>query len=439
MALGSDFTDADGAPPPSPPAPVAGTAPASQPAAQPPPKAILSHEFWQRRFGAQPGRRRHHRVALGDLRLDVVGVLEPGFEMLFPPGINIERAPDVWTPMRVNFAAGSRVNVAQRVIGRLKTASASSSAQEEVDRIAADLRQQFPIKQTAGFYLRLEPLHQDLVADVRPVILALMGAVGFVMLIACANVANLLLVRAAARERELAVRSALGGSRIRLMRQLLVESLLLAVLAAIAGMILARFGDRRAHRGRAGEPAAPRSRADRSGRGRRSPCSRRWCRPSCSGSCRRCAHRSRTSWTSCARSGRTAIFPRDDGCGMPWWCSKLRSRSSCWSDPGLMMRSFVALQRAHPGYDPNGVLTFFLPNLPLPDDQARQAFVRDLRARLQALPGVIAVTAAVRFRSNRATAWCATAPRRRRRSGEVRTGDVAQRAAGLLRGDAHAR
>jgi len=129
MAHGSDFTEADGTPPQPQPAPVAG-APPMQAARQPPPKAILSYEFWQRRFGANPAVV-GTAVTLGDLRLEVVGVLEPGFEMLFPPGINIERAPDFWTPMRVDFAAGSRVNVAQRVIGRLDDGVSMQRAQDE--------------------------------------------------------------------------------------------------------------------------------------------------------------------------------------------------------------------------------------------------------------------------------------------------------------------
>jgi putative ABC transport system permease protein len=195
MALGSDFTDADGTPPP----PQAATgAPAGPPATPPPPpRTILSHEFWRRHFGGDQ-RVVGSVVSVGDLRFEVVGVLEPGFELLFPPGINIERLPDVWTPLRVNFAEGSRINVFMRVIGRLKPGVSIDKAQGEVDAIAADLRSRFTIKQTAGVYLRLEPIHADLVADVRPAILALMGAVSFVLLIACANVANLLLVRAAA-------------------------------------------------------------------------------------------------------------------------------------------------------------------------------------------------------------------------------------------------
>ena len=388
LAHGTDFTDADGTPLPP---PVAG-APAPRAAPQPPPKVILSHEFWQRRFGGNPSVV-GTTATVGDMRLDVVGVLEPGFELLFPPGINIERAPDFWVPMRINFAAGSRVNVAQRVIARLKDGISIERAQEEVDRIAADLRRQVPIKHTAGFHLRLEPMHQDLVAEVRPVILALMGAVAFVMLIACANVANLLLVRASARERELAVRAALGGNRLRLFRQLLVESLVLAVVAAVAGILLARVGIEVLL-------ASGPENLPRLGHVRIDPTvvtftvlaalvsavvfglvpALRASHPDIMDLLRRSG---RTGNLSSGRWLRNAVVVMEVALAFVLLVGS-----------GLMMRSFVALQRAQPGYDPNGVLTFFLPNLRQPDDTARQAFVRELRTRLQALPGVVAVTAA---------------------------------------------
>ena len=104
------------------------------------------------------------------------------------------------------------------------------------------MRRLYSIKNTAGFYFRVEPMQQHLVAEVRPAILALMGAVAFLLLIACANVANLLLVRAATRGRELAVRAALGGGRWALVRQMLVEVFLLAAAGAVAGLVLASLG-----------------------------------------------------------------------------------------------------------------------------------------------------------------------------------------------------
>jgi predicted permease len=386
---GRDFTEADGVPP-APPA--VQTAQPVQNTPPPPLKIILSHEFWQRRFGGAPSVVGTVR-SLGDLRLEIVGVLEPRFEVLFPPGINIERAPDVWTPMRVNFAAGSRVNVAQRVIGRLKPGVSIATAQEDVDRIAAELRKQFPIKQTAGFYLRLEPMHQDLVADVRPVILTLMGAVCFVMLIACANVANLLLVRAAARERELAVRAALGGSRVRLFRQLLAESILLAAIAAAGGVVLARLGiDVLLALGPENLPRINRVTIDptvlvfTAGAALASAVifglvpAWRASRPDLMDLLRRAG---RTSNLSAGTWLRNAVVVLEVALAFVLLVGS-----------GLMIRSFVALQRVQPGYDPNGVLTFLLPNLRISDDQARHAFVRDLKASLEALPGVTGVTGA---------------------------------------------
>jgi putative ABC transport system permease protein len=231
-AIGRSFRADDAAPPPPPPP----NADPQQPPPQLPQTVILSHGFWQSRYGSDPsviGR----MIDIGNQRAEVIGVLAANAELLFPPGTNIERSPDLWTPIRIDFAGGSRINVFLRVIGKLKPGVTVEAAQAQVERLAADLRREFPIKQTADLHFRVEPMHKDLVADVRSLIVALMGAVLFVLLIACANVANLMLVRSAARERELAVRAALGGSRWRLMAQVLSESLVLGAGGALLGLV----------------------------------------------------------------------------------------------------------------------------------------------------------------------------------------------------------
>src|SRR5206468_6055074 len=133
-------------------------------------------------------------------------------------------------------------NVQWRVIGRLRPGVALGQAQAEAEAVAQKIRAENTIARTAGQYFRLVPMKQHLVDEVRPAILALMGAVIFLLLIACANVANLLLARAFLRERELAVRAAVVGGWWRLMRQLLAEALLLSGLGTLLGVGLAWLG-----------------------------------------------------------------------------------------------------------------------------------------------------------------------------------------------------
>ena len=240
IVAGRDFTDDDGTPQAVPPA----ATPPGTAAPTPLPRfVILSYEYWQRRFGADRsifGRPLPGVPAQGGLV--PVGVAAPHFELLFPPDANLEVAPNFWVCARIPYDAANRNNVQWQVIGRMKEGITLDRAQAVVDSVSEQIRQGNTIKQTAGFHLRLDPMHAHLVAEVRPAILALMGAALFLLLIACANVANLLLVRASLRARELAVRTALGASWRRLAGQILAEALLLAAIGGAGGVTLAWVG-----------------------------------------------------------------------------------------------------------------------------------------------------------------------------------------------------
>lgn len=194
--------------------------------------AMVSHELWQRRYGGDPG-------LLGSLiEIDgqpheVVAVLPRGFRLLLPAEAFLLKHSDVWTLLQYDYDnAPPRKYTTFSVFGKLEEGVTFAQAQEEMERIEADLRATHPVHAASNLQIRAVPLQQDVVKGVRPLLFALMGAVGFVLLIVCANVANLLLVRGAARGCELAIQAALGAGSGRLVRRLLVESGILAALGA---------------------------------------------------------------------------------------------------------------------------------------------------------------------------------------------------------------
>lgn len=386
-SLGRDFTDEDGVP--------------QQPGVQGggpgllPNMVILGHALWRQRYGGDPsvvGR----TIQIGGVASEIVGVTPDEFELLMPPGAALASPVDLWVAARLDYANSPRNNVFLRVVGRLKEGATLEQAQAQVDRIAVALAADDQVKTTAGYAVRLEPLQEGVTADVRPTLMALLGMVGFVLLIACANVSNLLLVRAAGRDREMAVRAAMGGSRGRLVRQTLVESGLIAGLGAALGLLLAAGGVRLLL---ALHPAnLPRLDAIRVDG---------WV----------------LGFTLAAAVGAALLFgmlPSLQASRLEL-VDALKDRGQSGGGPGrrllrnavvvgevglsvvlligagLMVRSFVELTRVSPGFEPDGLLTFTVPmpfgRYPQPVDRAN---LQDaLQRAFEAVPAVTSASAAL--------------------------------------------
>jgi predicted permease len=203
--------------------------------------AILSYKFWQQRFGGDPnivGK----TFRLNDKDVQIVGVLPRDFHLLVPAESFFTKEVDIWRPQQLDYASFPRNLTLLLAIGRLKSGVTLAQAQSEMDRIAAQLRAENEVHKSSGMRIRLVPLHEDIVKGVRLSLVVLMGAVGFVLLIACGNVANLLLARASTRQKEIAIRTALGAGRRRIVRQVLTEALLLSLLGGAFGVLLAYWG-----------------------------------------------------------------------------------------------------------------------------------------------------------------------------------------------------
>jgi putative ABC transport system permease protein len=198
--------------------------------------ALLSYGLWQRRYAGDPGIV-GREISLGAQSYTVVGVLPKGTAFF-------DNQPPVDLFVPISFAPGdnadSRNNYFIQIVGRLKPGVALAQAQEDVSAVAARLRADG--KETEGFGGEVGSLRDQIVGDARRALLVLLGAVSFVLLVACVNVANLLLARAAAREKELAIRASLGASRLRLVRQMLLESLPLGLIGGGVGLLLAAWG-----------------------------------------------------------------------------------------------------------------------------------------------------------------------------------------------------
>ena len=352
---------------------------------------VLSERLFASRFNSDASVL-NKQITLDGKQYTVVGVMPHAFE--FP----IQNEPlDLWTTIADDAAGDSPVTAQRgahflRVIARLKPGVTESQAQAEADTIAARLEQQYPDENTHKG-IHVESALKALVGDIRPALLILLGAVACVLLIACANVANLLLARAMTRHKEMAVRSALGASRLRVVRQLLTESILLSLAGGVLGLILAVWwSDLLIALGKKDIPRAIQIGLDWRVLGFTLGVS---VLTGLVFGLVPALHLSKTQLTESLKEGRGAgAGARKNRVRGVLVVAELAIAVVLLVGAGLLIQSLWRLQHVNPGLQPENILTF---NLSLPDvrypSEKQVRFYRDLMVRMRSLPGVQSASA----------------------------------------------
>ena len=345
--------------------------------------AIITHSLWQRRFGGDPNIL-NKTITINSIVRTVVGVM--------PEHFNYPKGAEVYAPLPMSpELMKSRGNHGYYVIGRLKSGSSIQSAQAEIDNVMARLEQQFP-ETNKGWSATVFPIVADTVRTYDTALWVMMAAVGFVLLIACANVANLMLARASGRRREIALRTALGASRWRIVRQLLTESVIVALIGGVLGILIGFWAIDALRAGNPGDAAkyAP-----------------GW-------------YQLGINWTVLLFTLGLSVLSgivfglapalqvskpnlndslKEGTRGTSGSSHRLRSSLVVFEvalslmllvGAGLLTRSFLSLLKTDPGFNPDHVLTMnlVLPGAKYKDEPARAAFYNDLVQRVKAQPGV---------------------------------------------------